>query len=52
MRDRFTRRVAASYVAAGQPELRLRPGRDLSAEADRVVLPGVVTDSDRQLADE
>jgi murein DD-endopeptidase MepM/ murein hydrolase activator NlpD len=52
VRDRFTRRVAASYVAAGQPELRLRPGRDLSAEADRVVLPGVVTDSDRELADE
>ncbi|UDY37304.1 M23 family metallopeptidase [Dermatobacter hominis] len=52
VRDRFTRRVAASYVAAGQPELRLRPGRDLSAEADRVVLPGVVTDSDRVLADD
>ena len=52
VRDRFSRRVAASYVAAGQPELRLRPGRDLSAEADRVVLPGVVTDSDRELADE
>ena len=52
VRDRFTRRVAASYVAAGQPELRLRPGRDMSAEADRVVLPGAVTDSDRRLADE
>ncbi|HPG13892.1 MAG TPA: M23 family metallopeptidase [Microthrixaceae bacterium] len=52
VRDRFTRRVAASYVAAGQPQLRLRPGRDMSAEADRVVLPGVITDSDRALADE
>src|SRR5690606_5363960 len=37
---------------AGQPQLRLRPGRDMSAEADRVVLPGVITDSDRALADE
>lgn len=52
VRDRFTRRVAASYIAAGQPELRLRPGRDMSAEADRVVLPGAVTDSDRRLADD
>ncbi len=52
VRDRFSRRVAASYIAAGQPELRLRPGRDLSAEADRVVLPGVVTESDRSLADQ
>ncbi len=52
VRDRFSRRVAAAYVAAGQPELRLRPGRDMSAEADRVVLPGAVTDSDRELADQ
>lgn len=50
VRDRFTRRVAAAYVAAGQPAVRLRPSRDLSVEADRVVLPGVVTDSDRRLA--
>ena len=52
VRDRFTRRVAASYVAAGQPSLRMRPDRNLSAEADRVVLPGVVTSSDRALADQ
>lgn len=52
VRDRFTRRVAASYVAAGQPALRIRPNRDLSAEADRVVLPGAVTSSDRELADQ
>lgn len=51
VRDRFTRRVAASYVAAGQPNLHLRPGRNLSTEADRVVLPGAVTDSDRRLAE-
>lgn len=50
IRDRFTRRVAASYVGAGQPGLRLRPAQDLSAEADRVVLPGAVTDADRRLA--
>lgn len=52
VRDRFTRRVAASYVAAGQPALRLRPSSRLSAEADRVVLPGAVTDSDRRLAEQ
>lgn len=52
VRDRFSRRVAASYVAAGQPNVRLRPSKDLSAEADRVVLPGAVTSSDRKLAEE
>ena len=51
-RERFTRRVAASYIAAGDPQLRLSPQRDMSAEADRVVLPGAVTNSDRELADE
>jgi murein DD-endopeptidase MepM/ murein hydrolase activator NlpD len=51
-RERFTRRVAASYIAAGDPNLRLRPQRNISKEADRVVLPGAVTNSDRQLADQ
>lgn len=50
IRDRFTRRVAASYVAAGQPTIRFRPARNLSSEADRVVLPGAVTAADRELA--
>lgn len=52
VRTRFTRRVAAGYIAAGDPGLRLRPQRDLSQEADRVVLPAAVTNSDRALADD
>ena len=51
-RERFTRRVAASYIAAGDPNLRLRPQHNIPNEADRVVLPGAVTNSDRQLADQ
>ncbi len=50
VRERFSRRVAASYIAAGDPGIRLRPKHDISSEADRVVLPGAVTNSDRQLA--
>ena len=50
IRERFSRRVAASYIAAGDPGLRLRPQHDISSEADRVVLPGAVTNSDRKLA--
>lgn len=51
-RERFSRRVAASYVAGGNPNLRLQPERDLAGEADRVVLPGAVTASDRRLAED
>jgi murein DD-endopeptidase MepM/ murein hydrolase activator NlpD len=51
-RERFTRRVAASYIAAGDPNVRLRPQHNISREADRVVLPGAVTNSDRELADQ
>jgi murein DD-endopeptidase MepM/ murein hydrolase activator NlpD len=50
IRARFSQRVAASYIAAGDPGLRLRPQRDISNEADRVVLPGAVTKSDQALA--
>jgi murein DD-endopeptidase MepM/ murein hydrolase activator NlpD len=51
-RARFAARVAANYVAAGDIDISLRPAKDLAADADRVVLPGAVTDADAELAAE
>jgi murein DD-endopeptidase MepM/ murein hydrolase activator NlpD len=50
-RERFARRVAAAYVVGSPDTVRLPVSDDVGAEANRVVLPGAVSESDRALAE-
>lgn len=50
-RSRFQRRVAAAYVVGAGPAVRFPTDVDVPAEANRVVLPGAVSEADRALAE-